>query len=541
MQTMLGHGTTTTLAADRYTRRTWWWVALSLLLALAAIPASAIQINPFDTQEDEEPLDPSGVVENLRGKNFDKAVAGANELIASDPKSPVGYNMLGGAYAGRRDFAAARKNFERALALDAKFSPAQMNLAQLDLIDRNYAGARKRYEAVLANEPGNAAAMLGLSRVAYASGDAAEGARWLASAKKADPAALPPRLLIARQQLQSGDLGGALAELNDARKVHPANPVLLNLLGQAQLAGGQSAEAAATFAEWVKIEAESALAHARLAKALEATGDLRGAEQNLNKALALAPGNAEALHAQALLDLRKGRAAEALEISRKLQQRSPGSPVGIVLEGDALAAQKDYAGAMRAYERAMKIVETGPIVVKWHIAAVNAGATQRADERLLRWLKDNPQDDLTRQYLAGEYGRRGNADLAIPQYQAILDRQPQNVVALNNLALLYIGQKDVRGLELAQKAYTLKSDSPGVMDTYGWALVQYGNAPRGLELIRRAAGLAPNDPEIRLHLAGALLQAGDREQARAELQRLLSTAKEPGLRASAEALLRKIQ
>jgi Flp pilus assembly protein TadD len=79
------------------------------------------------------------------------------------------------------------------------------------------------------------------------------------------------------------------------------------------------------------------------------------------------------------------------------------------------------------------------------------------------------------------------------------------------------------------------------MDTYGWALVQYGNAPRGLELIRRAAGLAPNDPEIRLHLAGALLQAGDREQARAELQRLLSTAKEPGLRASAEALLRKIQ
>ena len=79
MQTMLGHGTTTTLAADRYTRRTWWWVALSLLLALAAVPASAIQINPFDTQEDEEPLDPSGVVENLRGKNFDKAVAGANQ------------------------------------------------------------------------------------------------------------------------------------------------------------------------------------------------------------------------------------------------------------------------------------------------------------------------------------------------------------------------------------------------------------------------------------------------------------------------------
>ncbi|HEX6137590.1 MAG TPA: tetratricopeptide repeat protein, partial [Casimicrobiaceae bacterium] len=323
MQTTLGHGNRTTFAADGRMWRACGWLVLSLLLALGAVPAAAIQINPFDTQEDEEPLDPSGVVQNLRGKNFDKAVAGANELIASDPKSPVGYNMLGGAYAGRRDFAAARKSFERALTLDGKFSPALMNLAQLDLIDRNYGGARKRYEAVLASEPGNAAAMLGLSRVAYASGNAAEGAGWLASAKKADPAALPPRLMIARQQLQSGDLGGALAELNDARKAHPADPVLLNLLGQAQLAGGQSAEAAATFAEWVKVQPESALAHARLGMALEATGDLRGAEQNLNKALALAPDNAEALHGQALLDLRKGRPAQALEISRKLQQRSP--------------------------------------------------------------------------------------------------------------------------------------------------------------------------------------------------------------------------
>ena len=159
---------------------------------------------------------------------------------------------------------------------------------------------------------------------------------------------------------------------------------------------------------------------------------------------------------------------------------------------------------MLAYENALKIGSTGSIIQRLHHAQSSAGDTQKADERVLQWVKANPQDAATRQYLAGEYARRGRADLAIPQYEAVIERQPQNVVALNNLALIYLNQKNVRGLELAQSAYNLRSESPGVIDTYGWGLVQFGNAPRGLELIQKAAKLAPTNAEIRLHLAAAL-------------------------------------
>jgi FimV-like protein len=87
----------------------------------------------------------------------------------------------------------------------------------------------------------------------------------------------------------------------------------------------------------------------------------------------------------------------------------------------------------------------------------------------------------------------------------------------------------------------LRSESPGVIDTYGWGLVQFGNAPRGLELIQKAAKLAPTNAEIRLHLAAALIQTGKKDEARAELQQLLAKASEPQLRQSAEALLKKVQ
>jgi len=522
-----------------------WSLAAALVasLCLAASTAVGNTVNPFDAPETSasESVDARGVVDSLRQNDLAAAQEGANKLIKSDPKNPVGYNMLGGVQAGRRDYAAARKSFEQALALDRDYSPASMNLAQLDMLQKDYATARRRYDAVLAKEPTNVSAMLGLSRIEFIGNNSQEGVRWLERAKTTDPAAWMPRLLLVRHRLAGGEVQAAITELTDARRKQPDNPAVLVMLGQVQLANGQPADAIASYRQWVKLQPESSAARANLGIAMEAAGDLQGAEENLAKALALNPDNPDAIYGQGTLELRRGRPAQALELARRLEKRAPKSTVGFTLEGDALTAQKQYAAAVLAYENALKIGSTGSIVQRLHHAQASAGDTQKADERVLQWIKANPQDTTTRQYLAGEYTRRGRVDLAIPQYEAVIERQPQNVVALNNLALIYLNQKNVRGLELAQSAYNLRSESPGVIDTYGWGLVQFGNAPRGLELIQKAAKLAPTNAEIRLHLAAALIQTGKKDEARAELQQLLAKASEPQLRQSAEALLKKVQ
>jgi len=511
---------------------------------LVASLAAANTINPFESAQEsgtEPALDPSPVVQSLRQKDFAKALEGANQLIKSDPKNPVGHNMLGGVHVSRHDFAAARKDFETAVALQPGFTPALFNLAQLDIIEKDYPAARRRYEAIVAAEPANIGAMLGLSRVAFLTNNADDGVRWLERAKTADPAALAPRIVLARQRLAIGDVQAALTELNGARRIEPQNPEVLDLLGQVQLALGQNAEAIATIGQWIKVQPDSALAHARMAVALEATADLRGAEESAKKALALGPDNPEAMRVQATIELRNGHVAQALDWGRRLQKRTPQSPAGFVVEGDALAAQKKYQDAVVAYESALKIAPTSQVAIKLHQAQASVGAIDKADDRLVKWIKDNPQDSSARQYLAGEYARRGRTELATAQYEALLQRQPQHVIALNNLALIYVDQRNLRGLELAQNAYNLRPELPGIIDTYGWALVQFSNPGRGLELIRKAAKLAPDNPEIRIHLAGALARTGSKPEARAELEKVLSGKPAPPQRQAAETLLKSIQ
>ena len=110
-----------------------WSLAAALVASLCLTASIAVgnTVNPFDAPETSasESVDARGVVDSLRQNDLAAAQEGANKLIKSDPKNPVGYNMLGGVQAGRRDYAAARKSFEQALALDPDHPAALRNLA----------------------------------------------------------------------------------------------------------------------------------------------------------------------------------------------------------------------------------------------------------------------------------------------------------------------------------------------------------------------------------------------------------------------------
>ena len=93
---------------------------------------------------------------------------------------------------------------------------------------------------------------------------------------------------------------------------------------------------------------------------------------------------------------------------------------------------------------------------------------------------------------------------------AAAQKQPDNVLVLNNLAWAYQQVKDPRALETAERAYKLKPDNAAVADTLGWMLVEQGNTTRGLELLQKAVAAAPKALEIRYHLAQAWVKSGDK-------------------------------
>jgi putative PEP-CTERM system TPR-repeat lipoprotein len=230
-----------------------------------------------------------------------------------------------------------------------------------------------------------------------------------------------------------------------------------------------------------------------------------------------------------------------LKIAQQIQKQYPAAAEGAMLQGNILMAEKQFAPALKAYEKAWQIKKSGLLAVKMHQALNAGGNTKEADARLLQWLKDQPSDVAARDYLAASYAQAGRNKQAIEQYELALASDPKNVRALNDLAWLYQQEKDPRALATAEQAYQVKGDNPQIMDTLGWILVEQGNTTRGLPLLQKAAEKAPASTEIRYHLAIAFAKSGDNARARKELADLLANDKKFPRRQEAQALLRQLR
>ena len=463
------------------------------------------------------------IMTHIQRNELDQALSAIQGLEKKQPDNPLTYNLRGAVYIGKKDVVGVRREFEHALKLQPGYFPAAMNLAQLDLQDKKPDEARKRFETLLEKDKNNMQAMLALANLAVRTGGKREEVLgWLERAKKASPGAPQPLLMLAKYYLQSGDVKQALANAEDAKNTNPDNLEALDILGLTQLAAGEQDHALSTYGKLVALQPKSPLAQFRLASAQIAAGNQVAAGLTLKKVLELKPDYLDARVTLAGLELRVGHNDEALKIAQQVQSQAAQLPAGYVLEGDIRMAEKKFTEAAALYEKAYGLGKNGVLAMKIHAAQTQAGKPEEGEARVKQWLKENPEDLTVRFYLADAYLKGAKYPAAIEEYDGLLKKQPDNHVALNNLAWAYQQVKDPRALEYAEKAYQLKPDNAAVADTLGWMLVEQGKTERGLGLLERAVSLAPDAQEIRYHLAQAWLKAGERVKARDELERILS-------------------
>ena len=493
-------------------------------------------------ESDKHHADVLLIATHLQQSRFDQALKASQSLEKKQPKNPLTYNLKAAAYLGKKDVKSARRELERALELSPAYLPAALNLAQLDLQDKNPRAARQRLETILEKDPNNSQALLSLASLGSRLGASSkEQVQWLEQAARASQGAAQPRLMLARFHLQAGDPKKALEVAQRAAVAIPDNPEVLETLGLIQLAAGEKHQALTTYTRLVALQPKSQVALYRLATAQSTNADAMGATASLRKALALKPDFAEAQAFLAELETRAGRYADALAIARQLQKQVPRSPLGHVLEGDVLMAEKKYPHAARAYETAYGLARSGVVAMKLHAAYRDAGKPEEAQARLADWLNAAPDDTAVRLYAADASLKAGKYRSAIEQYEWLQQKQSDNLVVLNNLAWAYQQVQDKRALETAERAYKLKPDNPAVADTLGWILVEQGNSKRGVELLQKAVAAAPKAPSIRYHLAQAWLKAGDKAKARDELEGLLSAGARFPEEQEASNLLRQLR
>ncbi|NML60199.1 PEP-CTERM system TPR-repeat protein PrsT [Massilia sp. RP-1-19] len=471
----------------------------------------------------------------LRAKAPDKAMATVQRM-ENQANNPLVQNLKGGIWLAKHDLGAARASFEAALKLDPSYLPALDNLAQLDTLEGRPADARKRYRNALAKAPGDAALMEALGRLAAAEGKRAEAMTWLERASADNPANLRVALRLVDFYARASERQKALVLAQKLVATHPANPDALAMLAQVSYMNEDFAAAAEGYARLVAMAPRNAGLHARYATVQMKLKDEAGALASLNKALALDPDLADAQVNLLNVHIGQKKFAEALSLARSVQNRRPESARGHKLEGDVLSTQNKHPEALKAYERAFDLQQNGALLIQLHGALIKNGKAADAQARMNEWFRNRPDDIPTRLYYASSMVVARDYEAAAGHLHAVLKSDPDNVIALNDLAWAYQRMNRKEALHHAERAHKLAPNSPAIMDTLGWIHLETGNLGRALPLLQKASALAPDAAEIRYHYGMVLAKSGDKASARRELERALS-AKDFTRRDEARALL----
>lgn len=462
------------------------------------------------------------VLTHLKEKRFDEAMKVVDKLEKERPTDPLIPNLRGTIDISRDNKTQARAHFTKALQINPSYFPAASNLALLDMRDKDVKGARSRFETLLKKAPTESRAWLALAALDAQEKNEAAYLKHLEQAKKANSKSLQAHIMLSRYWLEKNEAGKALSAAREGLDA-TGRSEFNEFIGLAQLMQKDQANAQVTFSRWAKDSPNNPMAHFRLAQSQILAKDNKGALASLDKALALRADFVDALSSKALLLGQMGRSEEAIKIARNLQSKAPKAATGYLVEAETLFNDKKYVEAGKLFAKAAQIAGQGQALGRAFQAYALAGQAAEGESLLQQWLKTHPTDAAIRHQLALVQLNSKRLKESAEQYQLLVKGNPKDFVAFNNLAWLLSELKAPNALSVAQQAYKLNPESPGVQDTLGWILVNQGQARQGLELLKKAFAKAPNEMDIHWHLAFAYYKAGDRANALANLEILLGS------------------
>ncbi len=510
----------------------------------AGAPEQALQLLAEGSAADDEHYqsDLALVLYYARNGQMDKALSWIASIEKKQPQAPVVPTLRGMLYLQNKDYAGSRKQFDAALALRPDLVAAIEGLALVDTLEKKPDDARKRFEEALRKSPGNERLALGYVRFLRSSGTPiGDCIAVLQRTIEARPDAMQARAALISAFAELKQTQQALTAAQQALAISPDDVKLLQLAGQVQILAGQANQAVSTFERVATLAAQAPGPLVMLANAHLANGDKVKALATLKRAVELKPNFLPAQTGMIAIYLADGHTDQALSVARTMQRQRPKEQIGYQVEARVLAAAQRWKEAVAVLENALRVTTPSPSLVSdLHAAFVKLGRQSEADGLAAQWLNDHPNDVELRSYLAQRALMEKDYKSAVRLYKEILSIRSDAPIALNNLAWAAGQLDDPKAIEFAEQANTLLPNSPQILDTLGWLLVQKGDLTRGIKLLRQASADVPTQLAIRLNLAKALIRADQKDAARKELESVISSAKNADTKAEAEALLREL-
>ena len=474
----------------------------------------------------------------LSRNELSEALVAIDKLDKKRPDQAAAAELRGQVLLKKSDFDGARKAFELALQRDKFYAPALVQLTNLDYAFDKSDQARKRLETLLALDPNNSPALTTLAALALKTGgSSAEVQSLLDRATRADPLNLNAWLMLLLRHFNAGDVQAALNASQTANAAIPDNVQLMEMTGRIQLKSGDIRQANSTYSNLMRVSPRSASGYMGLAASLIAAGELEAAAKSLQRLIELEPRYADAQRMAAEVALRRRLFKDAIALGRNIQRLYPNEAMGYSVEGEAEASQSNWAAAAAAFRKGLEKSNADGMSIRLHLMLLRDGKTAEAEQMRDARLKSHPKDVIFLAYLGDNLLDAKDWTGAKSRYQQVLAVEPNNVGTLNNMAWLLLQTKDPQALSFAQRALAVSPDRPEVLDTMAQVLASRKEYAKAVESLKRAINRSTDTGALRLSLARVYIQAEDKLNAIAELEKLIELGKSSPLYLPARKLL----
>ncbi|WP_114954564.1 tetratricopeptide repeat protein [Sphingosinicella terrae] len=398
--------------------------------------------------------------------------------------------------------------------------------------------ARVELMNALQAQPADSEARLIHAQILLALGDGIAAESELARARQTGIAAERIRHLLAHARLLQRDPEGALAQ--SAGAVPPHLAYAARIRGRALMALGNNEAAAAEFDRAIALGPGDSDVWTDVARFRRAGGDVGGALQAADRAVAARPRNVEALvlrgeltrsqygliaalpwfdralgvdaeHVTARLERAitygdLGRMTEMLADAREVHRITGGHATAYYLQSVLAARARNFALARSLYNRTGGAFDSTPAGMLL-LSAIDfeTGNVEQAAGRLAGLVARQPGNRKARRLLAAAQWRMGDSTAAALTLRAVVERPDADSYSLTLMGRILAAQGDAA----AASRYLARAAQPQPD-----ALTALEALPEGeFAALREAAVAHPGDGPLQVRLVSALLARGLGEEA----------------------------
>ena len=360
---------------------------------------------------------------------------------------------------------------------------------------------------------------------------------------------------LARAYLAKNDADQARLQLESAIKIRPDFILARESLAAIYLSRGDSAKALKEADEIINLNRNDLLAHLVRLSALAAIGDRDKAREELNTINKLAPENPDAKYQIGLMAYQDKDYRRAESVFGDLYKSNPKDSRGLVGIVETMVSQNKMPDAVKTMESAIAreperqdykselanlyvrdlkfdaaiqifndLLKPNPnspdLLLRLAEAQRRKGDINTSIDTFKRASQASPGNAKALLELGVLLDGTGRRDQAKPIYEQVLKIEPDNAIALNNLAFIKAeeGTDLDEALTMAQRARQKMPNAYNIKDTLGWIYTKKNLSDDAVRTFKELTEEDPTNPSFHYHYGIALMQKGDRPSAKRELE-----------------------